>query len=202
MDWGYSRPFAFGWYAFDEKGRMYRIREYYGCERDKPNTGLKMEPQAVANMVKQIEAEDDNLRGRYIYRVGDPAIWGTQGTESIGAIFERNRIYFEKADHNRINGKMQVHNRLAFDSEGRPMLYVFSTCKHFIRTVPNLVYDAANVEDIDTDGEDHIYDELRYACMTQPLKARKNEPPKLTLYDPLSTDDIRGYDPYEYYRYI
>ena len=82
------------------------------------------------------------------------------------------------------------------------MLYVFNTCKHFIRTVPNLVYDAANVEDIDTDGEDHIYDELRYACMTQPLKARKNEPPKLTLYDPLSTDDVHGYDPYEYYRYI
>ena len=202
MDWGYSMPFAFGWYAFDEKGRMYRIREYYGCERDKPNTGIKMEPQTAANMVKQIEAEDDNLRGRYIYRVGDPAIWGTQGTESIGAIFERNQIYFEKADHNRINGKMQVHNRLTFDSEGRPMLYVFNTCKHFIRTVPNLVYATANVEDVDTTGEDHIYDELRYACMTSPLKARKNEPPKLTLYDPLSTDDIHGYDPYEYYRYI
>ena len=41
------------------------------------------------------------------------------------------------------------------------MLYVFDTCKHFIRTVPNLVYDETDVEDIDTDGEDHIYDELR-----------------------------------------
>ena len=32
------------------------------------------------------------------------------------------------------------------------MLYVFSTCRHFIRTVPALVYDEKDVEDIDTDG--------------------------------------------------
>ena len=30
------------------------------------------------------------------------------------------------------------------------MLQVFNTCKHFIRTIPNLVYDESNVEDIDT----------------------------------------------------
>ena len=49
------------------------------------------------------------------------------------------------------------------------MLYVFSTCVHFIRTVPQLVYDAANVEDIDTEGEDHIYDECRYVLMERPI---------------------------------
>ena len=35
------------------------------------------------------------------------------------------------------------------------MLYVFSTCKHLIRTLPALVYDEVDVEDVDTDGEDH-----------------------------------------------
>ena len=39
------------------------------------------------------------------------------------------------------------------------MLYVFNTCHNFIRTVPNLVYDEKNVEDVDTDGEDHAYDQ-------------------------------------------
>lgn len=69
------------------------------------------------------------------------------------------------------------------------MLYVFSTCRHFIRTVPNLVYDDKDVEDIDTDGEDHIYDELRYVCMKNPIAPRVNKPPQLVVYDPLSDDD-------------
>ena len=49
------------------------------------------------------------------------------------------------------------------------MLQVFNTCKHFIRTIPNLVYDESNVEDIDTRQEDHIYDECRYVLMENPI---------------------------------
>lgn len=161
LDWGYSRPFSVGWYAVDHERRMYRIREYYGCTGT-PNIGIKMEPTEVARKIKEIEGDDPNLKDRTILRVGDPAIWGSDGTESIGALMERERVYFEKGDHARIDGKMQIHHRLAFNEEGVPMLYVFNTCKHFIRTVPNLVYDESNVEDIDTDGEDHIYDE----CLT------------------------------------
>jgi hypothetical protein len=161
LDWGFARPFSVGWYAVDHERRMYRIREYYGCTGT-PNVGVQMEPSEVARKIKEIEADDPNLKNRKIYRVGDPAIWGSDGTESIGALMERERVYFQKGDHARIDGKMQVHHRLAFDDDGIPMLYVFNTCKHFIRTVPALVYDESNVEDIDTDGEDHIYDE----CLT------------------------------------
>jgi phage terminase, large subunit, PBSX family len=34
-------------------------------------------------------------------------------------------------------------------------MYVFSTCKAFIRTIPLLVYDAHKPEDLDTAMEDH-----------------------------------------------
>lgn len=114
---------------------------------------------------------------------------------------ERERVYFERGDHARIDGKMQVHHRLAFDEEGWPMLYVFSTCKHFIRTVPNLVYDEKNVEDIDTDGEDHIYDELRYVCMKNPISPRPRKAPPLVVYDPLDLQEQQQtYDRYDFYR--
>lgn len=199
MDWGYSRPFSVGWYAVDHERRMYRIREYYGCNGT-PNQGVKMEPTHVAKEIKRIESEDPNLKGRTIHRVGDPAIWGTQGTESIGDLMERERVYFEKGNHDRIDGKMQVHHRLSFDDDGVPMLYVFSTNKHFIRTVPNLVYDEKDVEDIDTDGEDHIYDELRYVCMENPIAPRIKAAPKFPVYDPLSTDDYQARDKYAFYR--
>lgn len=199
LDWGYSKPFSVGWYAVDHERRLYRIREFYGCT-GQPNVGVKMEPGEVARQIKRIEAEDPNLRGRRINRVGDPAIWGSDGTESIGALMERERVYFEKGDHARIDGKMQLHHRLAFDENGWPMLYVFSTCKHFIRTVPNLVYDEKDVEDIDTDGEDHIYDELRYVCMKNPIAPRPKPVVVAKPYDPLDPGETARYDKYEFFR--
>jgi hypothetical protein len=198
MDWGYTRPFSIGWYTFDGEGRMYRIREYYGYD-GVPNSGVRLEPSAVAKKMREIEDTDPNLKGRRIIRVGDPAIWGKQGGESIGELFEREGISFDKAKHDRINGKMQCHNRLAFDESGRPMFQCFSTCRNFIRTVPNLVYDESDVEDVDTDGEDHIYDEWRYACMEHQIAPRKNVKQRTLIYDPLSTEDIK-YDPYNWYK--
>jgi hypothetical protein len=65
--------------------------------------------------------------------------------------------------------------------------------------VPNLVYDDTKVEDVDTEGEDHVYDEWRYACMEYPIAPREQVKPRLITYDPLSTDDIK-YDPYAWYR--
>jgi len=199
MDWGYSKPFSVGWYAVDHERRLYRIREYYGCTGT-PNMGVKLEPSEVARQIRRIEAEDPNLKGRTIHRVGDPAIWGSDGTESIGALFERERVFFEKGDHARIDGKMQVHHRLAFDEGGVPRLYVFNTCKHFIRTVPNLVYDETDVEDIDTDGEDHIYDELRYVCMKNPIAPRPRKVDEPKPYDPLDLQEKPVYDRYDFFR--
>ena len=84
---------------------------------------------------------------------------------------------------------MQMHYRLAFDGEGRPMLQVFRTCRHFIRTIPALVYDESNVEDIDTKQEDHIYDECRYVLMENPITPpkKRGEPPPMQN-DPLDMD--------------
>ena len=58
------------------------------------------------------------------------------------------RLHWTAADNTRLAGKMQLHYRLAFDGEGRPMFQVFRTCKHFVRTIPALVYDESNVEDV------------------------------------------------------
>lgn len=197
FDWGFARPFAVGWYAVDHERRLYHIREFYGCTGT-PNEGVKLEPGEVARRIRQIEDDDPNLKGRVIHRVGDPAIWQSDGTESIGTLMERERVSFERGDHARISGKMQVHHRLSFSPDGVPMLYVFSTCKNFIRTVPNLVYDEKDVEDIDTDGEDHIYDALRYVCMKNPIAPPRKKEPVAKAWDPLETEP--EYDKYEFYR--
>lgn len=199
LDWGYSKPFAVGWFAVDHERRLYHIKELYGWDGN-PDTGCKWEPSQVAREIKRVEEQDPNLKGRKILRVGDPAIWGSDGTESIGTLFERERVYFEKGDHARIDGKMQMHHRLAFDEEGKPMLYVFSTCRNFIRTVPNLVYDQTHVEDVDTDGEDHIYDMCRYVCMKNPIAPRINKAVEIKPYNPFEDDEHVTYDRYAWFK--
>lgn len=65
------------------------------------------------------------------------------------------------------------------------MMQVFDTCKHFIRTIPALVYSQSDVEDIDTDCEDHIYDAIRYALMEKPIAPRQHIQPTYDGFDPL-----------------
>ena len=129
--------------------------------------------------------------------MADPAIFDESRGESIAAMMERspNFLHWTPGDHTRLAGKMQMHYRLAFGEEGRPMLQVFSTCRHFIRTIPNLVYDESNVEDIDTAQEDHIYDECRYVLMENPIT-----PPRRTAPPPLPDDPLELHRSARFYR--
>jgi len=189
MDWGYTKPFSVGWHAIDFVGRYYRIREYYGCQKDRPDTGIEKKSAEVAKDIRIIEAQDPNLAGRRIQGVADPAIFTKESNgTSIADTFLKQGIVFEPGKNDRIAGKMQFHNRLAFDEGGEPMYYVFNTCRDFIRTIPDLVYSEIHVEDVDTKQEDHIYDEVRYAIMMNAIAPRYSVKPPPPGYNPLDVD--------------
>ena len=189
FDFGYTRPFSVGWYAADNDGRLFRIREYYGCT-GKPNQGVCFEPSRIAEEIRRIEENDPNIKGRSIIGIADPSVFDGSRGRSVAELMEKAGVYWRPGNNARISGKMQYHYRLAFDDEGVPMLYIFNTCKNFIRTVPSLCYDTLNVEDIDTAAEDHIYDECRYVLMHIPIKARDNR--KILrgeIFSPLSSNN-------------
>lgn len=168
-DFGYSKPFSCAWWAIDYDGRLYRILELYGWTGI-PNEGVKWSPAKQFEEIKKVENEHPWLKGRQINGVADPAIWNADTGESVNDVALKYGIYFRKGDNQRISGWMQMHYRMAFDEEGYPMMYIFSNCKAFIRTIPLLMYDETKVEDLDTDLEDHVADESRYACMSRPIK--------------------------------
>lgn len=176
FDWGYHHPFSVGWWAVDTDGVAYRILEYYGCKKT-PNTGVEMIPDEVFSEVRRIECEHRWLRGKKIIGVADPAIWNAQTGESIAESAAKHGVYFSKGDNDRLSGWLQCHYRLSFDENGFPMMYVFSGCRAFLRTIPTLIYDENRAEDLDTDGEDHQADEWRYFCMARPIRARANKAP-------------------------
>ena len=169
FDWGYNKPFSCGWWAVDYDGVLYRILELYGCTGE-PNEGVRWEPNRVFGEIHRIECEHPWLAGRNISGIADPAIWAKDTGESIADTAAKNRVYFSPGDNRRIPGWMQVHYRLCFDEEGLPRMYVFRNCKAFIRTVPMLMYSRTKPEDLDTEQEDHVADEVRYLCMARPVK--------------------------------
>lgn len=187
FDFGYAKPFSVGWYAIDHRGKVYRIKEYYGCTGE-PNTGLKIDPYEIAKNIHEIETTDEVLKKFRIDGIADPSIWDESRGESIARMMERspNFIHWTPGDNTRIPGKMQFHYRLAFDENGECMFQVFNTCKDFIRTFPMLIYSEKHPEDIETDMEDHIYDECRYVLMDRPIAPRVNVLQKIDYDDPLN----------------
>lgn len=203
LDWGYSRPFSVGYTAMSPEGKLIRYHEIYGTEKDAqgititPNEGLRLAPDEVAERILHYEQEHE--KGHRLLGIADPSIFDeSRGSDGcVANIFARKGIYFERGDNKRIPGKMQIHNRLAFDSNGIPGFQVFTTCRDFIRTIPALVYSSTAPEDIDTAGEDHIYDEWRYLCMAHPISPppRADSPQPPPQDDPLNMleDAVRRY---------
>ena len=171
FDWGYNKPFSCAWWAVDYDGVVYRILELYGCT-ETPNEGVKWTPPQVFSEIHRIESEHRWLQGKKIIGIADPAIWDAETGESLADTAMKHQVYFTPGDNKRIPGWMQMHYRLAFDENGFPMMYIFSNCKAFIRTIPLLQYDEHKPEDLDTDGEDHVADEARYFLMSRPIKPR------------------------------
>lgn len=191
LDWGHYRPFSVGWFAVDEEGIMYHFKELYGVKKSGldslANEGVEWPPEVVAQKIREIENSDPDLRGRQIIGIADPAIFKGQSAITIADTFAENGVYFQPGVNDRIPGWMQCRYRLQFDNRGIPRFYVFNTCKEFIRTLPTLQHDEKIVEDLDTDGEDHIADMWRYVCMNNLIKAFVEEPEYQPMFgaDPL-----------------
>lgn len=180
FDWGSARPFSVGWYALLDKemelpgrdplpkGALIKYREWYGASGI--NKGLKMDATLVAQGIVNRE------KGEIIrYGAADPSIFVRDGGPSIAETMAIHKCMWRRADNKRIVGAEQVRIRLVGEG-GRPMLYFLDCCIDSIRTIPVLQHDEKQPEDVDTDGEDHAYDETRYACMSRPWQPRVAAP--------------------------
>ncbi len=167
MDWGFAKPFSIGWWAVNADGRMIRYRELYGCDPNEQNVGLRKAATEVA-----AEAWALSVGEGVDIMVADPAVWAKDDdAPSIAEKFEVAGWKMEKATNDRVNGLSQMHQLMMNKGEdGRPMLLVFENCFAFIRTIPTLLPDQRHPEDIDSSLEDHVYDESRYAAMSQYAK--------------------------------
>ena len=178
MDWGRAVPSAVYWHAQDPQTQhIVTYREMYGIYRT---------DREIAENIVFLTGDEDV---RYI--MADPAMWRADGNDdalSHADIFdhyfaiEGSRIKMMKADNNRVAGWANFKNLMAIDPktktnenpDGHPYWRVTADCVNLIRTIPQMVYDEDKNDDLDTDGDDHAADSLRYGLQSaRTLNARQ-----------------------------
>lgn len=172
FDWGSARPFSVHWFAVvaDEgqpwpRGALIVYREWYGMAEGQENVGLKMTAEQIAEGIASRSPLKEHLGQR---NVAGLDLFKEDGGPSLSERMYRHRkVTFGPADVSRVTGWDQVRARLIGEDD-RPMLYVMDCCRDLIRTLPALQHDEMKPEDIDSDGEDHAGDSLRYGCMARP----------------------------------
>ena len=165
-DHGTYHPFCVLWYTFAgedwkgiKKGTIVILREWYGGN-DK-GEGFKMSLVDVRDGIAQREA---TFNRKVEPGPADNQIFENHGGQSIADAFAVAGIYFARSDKARIPGWNQVRVRLKESS-----VLIARNCKHLIRTLPMLQHDESKPEDVDTRGDDHASDVLRYICMVWPV---------------------------------
>ena len=154
VDWGSVAPFVCGWFARDpDRGRVYVYRQVH-------ETGLTDRQQA--RLIAANSPPSEKVRITY----GDPSMWTRKTHEdktfSTADEYRAEGVALVEADNDRLTGVRKVKTLLADLPDGLPGLQIFNTCTDLVRTLPALVRDPVHVEDVDTHGDDHDYDMLRY----------------------------------------
>jgi len=158
IDYGYASESACIWAAVDRSdGTLIVYRELY----KKNLTGVDL-----GEMITQMELLDPfSVAG-----VLDTAAWARTGTTgpTVGESLQQAGHKLRRADKNRIQGKIQIHEYLKLKQSGRPNIQIFNTCPNLIRELQSIPLDKNNPEDVDTHAPDHAYDALRYLIMSRP----------------------------------
>lgn len=198
FDWGSTHPFSVGWWAeangeeatlpdgrkfCPPKGTLIRIYEWYGTEEIGSNDGLKMSASEIAEGIRDIEISlmyhgyilEQPSSGPADNQIRQVVQSDVETIETKMATIGINWTESDKSPGSRVNGLELVRERLSasIKREG-PGLYFMDCCKASIAIVPTLPRDPKKPNDVDTDAEDHCYDEIRYRVLAGSNRAAKN----------------------------
>lgn len=172
FDWGYRAPASMHWLAVTPENA--KGVEHILIYREVYRTG--MTPRMWGQLMARIHKVDPI---DYLVLPHD-CFASDQGQETIAEAIEheftrakiqirivRGATLNKGARRNRLG---LMHSGLSMSPDGRPYVMVHESCLNLIRTLPELPYSETDIEDVDTDTEDHAYDSSSIGIMT--LKPR------------------------------
>lgn len=164
VDWGFTAPWAVGYWAVDEDGRVWLYREIYEAQ--------VLESDQAKRMLAA-EAGREHISVRY----ADDAMWATRGqAKPISAMYADEGVHLTpagKGPGSRVAGWQRLHTYLkegpacphhrALGWATCPMLHAFSTCPRWFDELSELPHaTTGDPEDSDPKAADHHADQTRY----------------------------------------
>lgn len=200
FDWGSSQPFSVGWWAEADgtevdlpdgrcfcppKGSLIRLYEWYGTKKIGTNEGLKMSATNVAKGI--LEREADLVRAGWIEKTPSPgpadnAIRNVteKDSDSVEKKMSDAKVRWTESDKkpgSRKNGLQMLRDRLEsavkyFNGEEKPGpgVWFMDICRASLSTLPVLPRDSNDPDDVDTEAEDHVYDDVRYRVLAGSIR--------------------------------
>lgn len=163
FDWGYTAPGCAIWLARTPENRhgvrrVYAYRELYLTKTD-PEQWAKM----ILTFVK--------LEGLKYMVLPHDCFSTRMGAETIAETFRRvTGVPIKRGETlsrgARTNRAAVTHRYLSLAVDNKPYLQIHKSLLNTIETLPELVHDELNPEDVDTDGADHAFDALSLGLMT------------------------------------
>ncbi len=173
-------------------GDIFRIKEWYGWS-GQANQGVRMLATDIAAGIVERELLWKYRQGdQTIIKPGpaDSSIFSVENGVSIGldmgnAVRVGGQLYdglawahADKRPGSRKNGWELLRKMIkaAHPNEGMPretpgLFVVGEECDQFLRTFPSLPRSEKDMDDVDTDAEDHIGDEVRYRVRSAGMEA-------------------------------
>jgi phage terminase large subunit len=160
LDYGFDpSPSCALWMALMNNGDVIVYRELYE---------KRLLFRALAQRIAALTAEDEDIR----LIIADPSIVEkeTEAGNTFSMEFKECDLITQGGNNKRIEGWNVVRQLLHpyVDPNLRrhtARLKITSNCRNLIRTLPEQIHDERDVEDLNTKGEDHAVDALRYGVM-------------------------------------
>lgn len=158
MRWGFHKPGYFLWGAVLPDGRLHCLMQY---------PFVQTVPAKVAETILEATARNGwTFQGCWGHReMGDDGAGG----EDVFLTLQQHGLFVMLSHHETINGYQRIHDWLSMDIGGQPALTFNPACDQLIRTLPRMVKDDKDPEDIKpSPGRDQATHALRYLVMSQP----------------------------------
>lgn len=162
MDWGFKSWGTIIWWAIDDDGTMYAIREF---------SFRMMKAEDVAKEVKRIEKGMSLWHGgrSSVPGFADTQLWEERGdggltkAESfsrVGVSWTAANKKSRKGNAEKFLARLRDHNEYS----SRPGIVFFETCRRSIATIPSIPGDPHDPSTPKDGGDDHWHDAVLYAC--------------------------------------
>jgi hypothetical protein len=168
VDYGYGKPYGCYWFARPpDTSTAYVYREHYGkgVESKEQARRARMSTDDACEKIRAVVLDPSmfnkvNVRGERVDSIADDWKAAFGGTTSV-LRGHNERIFGWNLMRKMLNYTERPDGSVLIP----PRLFFFDTCENAIRTIPEMVVDKHNAEDIDTDGEDHAGDAIRYGMV-------------------------------------